>query len=334
MIQATETLKFTTYLPSEAHQIAKKFSREQSLRQKAKQVYLNTLAVYAGNSFLEYLGFETDLQGSDSWNPIKQTFLDVADLKVKNLGKLECRPVLPNSEVVSIGLDVWENRIGYLAVELDESQNKATLLGFVETVETEELPIEQLRSLTDLIDLVSQAQQPVLAEQGAKAQLQTESIIAQQPEPVKMPVQLLQWLKNTFELDWQAVENLLGSEPRNLAYIPRTTQANISRAKLIDLEMHLRGEAVTLLVNLRPQPDEKMEIIVQLHPVAGAKYLPPNIKLALLSGAGRVIREVESRSRDYCIQLNPFKYKIEIERSFRIRVALGDVSITEDIFAL
>ena len=319
MISATENLKFTTYLPSEAHQIAKKFSRQQSLRQKAKQVYLNTLAVYAGKSFLEYLGFETDLQGSDSWNPIMQTFLDVADLKVKNLGKLEFRPVLADSEVVSIPLDVWENRIGYVAVDLDESQNKATLLGFVETVETEEVRRGEWRELLCLIDVLNPVQQVEAAGRGAEAQLRTSGA-----------VQLRGWLQNVFEEEWQAVTSLLNTEPRNLAYVPRG--ASISRAKLIDLKMCLRGEAVTMLVNLKPQVDDKMEIRVQLHPVGASKYLPPSITLALLSGAGRVIRQVEARQQDYCIQLPPFTY--QMGKSFRIRVALGDVSITEDLFAL
>jgi len=145
-------------------------------------------------------------------------------------------------------------------------------------------------------------------------------------------VQLRQWLQNIFEPEWQALKTLLGRERINIAYVARESQDSINRAKLIDLEMHIKGEAVTLLVGVMPQPDDKMEIRVQLHPVGGGKHLPPNLKLALLSGAGRIIQEVRSRSQDYYIQLNSFKYRSG--RSFRIRVALDDVSITEDFFAV
>ena len=122
---------FTVPLALEAHSRAEQFRRYQSNPDKAKQVYLNTLAVYAVNMYLQCRGFETDLETSDSWNPAMQMLLDTADLVVKNRGRLECRPVLPNAEVVCTPAEVWSERIGYVAVRLSESLREATLLGFV-----------------------------------------------------------------------------------------------------------------------------------------------------------------------------------------------------------
>ncbi len=305
--QVIEKLKFSVAIPSEAYGMAEKFSRQQHHPQKAKQVYLNTLAVYAGNYFIEYLELETNLSGSDSWNPVMQTLMDTADLEVKNFGKLEFRPVLveSQSQVVHIPLEVWEDRIGYVAVQIDRSRSLATLLGFVKTVVTEEIAIDQFQPLEDLLDLLN---------------------------PVQQPVQLRQWLQNIFEPEWQAFEALLKPELRNPAYATRkVSKEALIRAKFIDLEMHLKGQAATLSIGLTPD-DKLMEIRVRLHPALTAKYLPPNLKLALLTQAGRVIREVESRNQNTCIQLEPFKY--EMGRSFRIRVALGDVSVMEDFFAV
>ena len=73
---------FTVPLALSAHARAEQFQRYQSKPDKAKQVYLNTLAVYAVNVYLECRGFETDLEQSASSDPVMQMLMDVADLVV------------------------------------------------------------------------------------------------------------------------------------------------------------------------------------------------------------------------------------------------------------
>jgi hypothetical protein len=59
-IHTKEASNFTVSVLRPAHQLAEKFCQHQSNLQKAEQVYLNTLAVYAVNYHLQCLGFETD----------------------------------------------------------------------------------------------------------------------------------------------------------------------------------------------------------------------------------------------------------------------------------
>ena len=80
---------FTMPLNSTVHQLALEFYKQHICAPKAKQVYLNTLAVYAVKTYLGYFGIETDLQGSDSQNIVLQMLSDCADLNVKGWGKLE-----------------------------------------------------------------------------------------------------------------------------------------------------------------------------------------------------------------------------------------------------
>ena len=77
---------------------------------------------------------ETDLEASDSWNIVTQTLMDVADLDVTDIGKLECRPVYPHAEFCRIPQEVWEDRIGFVGVEINEDNLEAKLLGFVKEV--------------------------------------------------------------------------------------------------------------------------------------------------------------------------------------------------------
>jgi len=161
-IVTRRTLTVSVPLTHRAHIAAQHFHQHHFPLEKAKQVYLNTLAVYATNSYLNYLGVETDVENSQSWSPILQTLANTADLIVKDWGKLECRPVLPESEVCSIPPDVWTERRGYVAVQLNRELTEATLLGFVPKVPTQTaFPLDRFRSLAVLLDSLS----PVTTQQ-------------------------------------------------------------------------------------------------------------------------------------------------------------------------
>jgi hypothetical protein len=322
MRNLSESLTFTVPLSSSAHHLAEQFCRQQSNQKKAKQVYLNTLAVSAVNFYLRCMGVETDWEGSQSRNPVMLSILDVADVEIPNLGKLECRPVLPQDKVIHIPPEVWSDRIGYVAVQLDESLRVATLLGFSKTAGSGELAISQLRSLEDLLEHLRQIEQP---------------------EQALTRVKLSQWFENVFEASWQSLEALLGTNQENLAFSFRSasglSERQVKRAKLINLGLQLGSQSVALLValakrdELQPaegiplEAEQKVSILVQIHPVGGETYLPPNLRLALLSESGDILQDVQSRSQDNYIQLKGFRGNPG--ESFNIQVAFGDASMTE-----
>jgi hypothetical protein len=314
MKNSSETLTFTLPLGSTAHAIAKQFWRKQNDAQKAKQVYLNTLAVYAVNFYLNCMGIKTNWSASYSCNSIRQILADVADLEIPDVGLLECRPVLPKMQAIDIPPEAWSDRIGYVAVQLDESLQMATLLGFSETAGTGEIAVEQLRSLEDL-----------LAHLTAKT---SQSKICN----LKSKIQLSQWLENIFEIGWQSIETILGAEQQNLAFSLRSNShslnSSIKRAKLIDLGLQLGNLSLALLVAITPETEQKVGILVQLHPIPGETYLPPNLKLSMLSESGEILQEVESRSVDNYIQLKRFRGLPG--ESFAIQLTFGEASVTED----
>ncbi|MGH2415128.1 MAG: DUF1822 family protein, partial [Microcystaceae cyanobacterium] len=248
-MNVTSSLTFTVPLVQAARQLAEQFAKQQINPQKAQQVYLNTLAVYAVRFYLKCMGIETDWETSDSYNPVMQTLMDVADLEIPNLGKLECRPVLPENQSVYIPPEVWSDRIGYMAVKLDESLREAILLGFTQTASTEELPISQWQSLGDLLEHLHQLRQ---AELG------------------KRQVNLSQWLENFFEAGWQSLESLLGTDQGSLALSFRgdspLSESDVRRAKLIDLELQLGNQTVALLVALAQESEQLVGIQIQVHP--------------------------------------------------------------------
>lgn len=291
-----------------AHVKAEYFRRQQSNPRKAQQVYLNTLAVYAVNFYLQCLGWETDLEASDSWNPLMQRLMDVADIEIPKLGKLECRPVLPDSQLCYIPPSVRDERIGYVAVQLSASLKEATLLGFAPQVTSEKLPLGELRSLEDFPKYLHQIGQP------------------------KNLVNLSQWLQDIFDAGWEKIDALL--EPQELAFrcrnlhpmqtiTPQKPTDEVERGKLLGLGR--AGEQVALFVGLKPTQSPEMHICVEVYPINGQTYLPQDLQLMVLDERGEAVMQAQARSTKN-IQL---KFSGEPGESFGIKVAIGDVSITE-----
>ncbi len=304
-------LTFTVPLGLSAHQLARQFFDMQPLCRR-KQVYLNTLAIYAVRFYLKCMGIKADWETSDSYDPLMQLVMDTADLEIPHLGSLECRPVLPDAQVVEVPPSAWSERIGYVAVQLDESLRKATLLGFLESVTMEEIPISQLRSLKEL---------------------RKHLLRLSQPEPIKTRANLSMWLENTFEPSWQSLEAILGPGQKILSLGLRSgsqaSAGSVKRAKVINLKLQLLSQAVALLVAIAEQNEQEMGILVQVHPVGEENLLPPNIRLALLLESGEILQSVQSRSLDNFIQLI---FSGQPGESFSILVALDDASVTENFY--
>lgn len=185
-------------------QTALRFAQQQPTREKATQVYRNTLAVLAAKHCLDLLEIPTNLEASDCWNPFSRLAADVADLLVIGSGSLECRPVSPEAQHCDVPPEALEARIGYLVVQLDASCQEATMLGFAFSAIGESLALKQLHPLEELL-------------------IHLESLST--PQTVTPFVQLSQWLHKVVEsgkeahqsshsgLVWQTVDTLLGRLP-------------------------------------------------------------------------------------------------------------------------
>ncbi|HLO48608.1 MAG TPA: DUF1822 family protein [Kamptonema sp.] len=296
----TEPLTFTVPLSFEAHTLAQDYCQQQSNPQKAKQVYLNTLAVYATNYYLQCMGFETNWEASNSRIPLMVKLLDIADLDINQLGKIECRPILPNAKSCQIPPDVWQDRIGYVAVQVDQSLKEATLLGFTETAAAE-IPLDQLQSLDDFLSYLSQSQ----------------------PQKV---VNFSNWFQGTFEEGWRTIGELLNLTQPELAVGFRNA-VSIVRGQEIDLGMQLSEQKLALVVSIPPEASSEINIRVKVHPMGSQTYLPEGVKLIILDELGDAVLEAKSREADNFIQL---AFSAETGESFSVQVALEAASIRQD----
>lgn len=303
---------FTGPISTVARRLAEKWSRQQATPEKSQQVLLNTLSVSFMNFYLECMGFETDLEGSDSWNPIQQTLMDVADLLIKNLGKLECRPVLGKAEYVYVPPEVQSNRIGYVVVEISESLQSAKLLGFVKEVSIDNLPINQLQPLENFLDYLE------------SLELQT---IKYKPQNV---VNLKRWFENIFDSGWSTIESIFLAEPAwQFRSAEEGLKQSVERAKLIDFGIKANKAAVGIVVKVSHEQNnlDEMKIIVELHPTNGQEYLPSSLHIMILDEEEIAVMEAQAKNNNKKIY---FEFNASIGDKFSVKIALEDISVVEN----
>lgn len=151
MIYTTETLGFTVTLTTDYFDIANNLKNQFNNENIAQQVYLNTLAVCAVDYYFNCMSIATNIDNSSIFNPIAQTLSNVADLEITNLGKVECRPVLPTETTCHVPPETWEDSLGYFAVIIDESAREAIIGGFLPPVSS--LEMKEIIPLTDFQNL-------------------------------------------------------------------------------------------------------------------------------------------------------------------------------------
>ncbi len=301
-MQAQLTVKMPIF--PKFHQQAEKFSKNQSNPQKYKEVYLNTLAVLVVDFYLKCLEIETDLEKSESWNPVIHSLMNVADLVIRNLGKIECRIILPGEDICYIPEEVWEDRIGFIGVQINQELTEAKLVGFLAVVTTENVRINQFKSLEYLLDKLSNK------------------------------VTLTQWLDNIFNTpEWELLENVLKPQTHQLAFRfrgGRATQVKTEtqrseRVKIINLEKS--GEKLALVVGIKPiESSTEFKVWAEIYAMNEQNQLPSGLNLMILNEEQEEVMKTLTKGNK-SVQLD---FTGELGECFSVKMVLGDVSITEE----
>ncbi|TAG73767.1 MAG: DUF1822 family protein [Oscillatoriales cyanobacterium] len=254
------------------------------------------LAVHAVDLYFQCMEIDTDLGASNIWNPVIQKFMDIADLEVKGIGKLECRWVSPGEEGVSIPAEVRSDRIGYVAVEI----------GFVKNGDREKVPLSELESIDNLLEYLDELK----------------------------PVNLSQWLHNIVGSGWHTAQTLFESKPelqfafRSPQVVEKSASADVrvpvKRGKLLNLEWG--KEQVALFVELMTTDEPDIDISVEVYPTNGQTNLPNDLQLMVLDDEGEPLMQARANKTENLL----FELSGEPGEHFSVKLALGDFSVTEN----
>ena len=313
MTTQKDKLTFTMNIPRKAHKIAQQFCQKQPDTSKAKQIYLNTLAVYSVHEYLGYLGFDTDLDASDSWQPSLQYLSDVADLEIPDYGRLECRPVLPDGTSCYVPPDVWmtesekgdPQRIGYVAVQLDSALQEATILGFLPSVQSSSVPLDDWQPLEDMIAVLS--------------------------KPIPQPIfHLRQWFDGVVGQGWQMVDRTLLSHRLSPSFrqnpsLKPIVQAQVLRERQLRWQDAVDAIPLRLTLGLSPTDTAEIDIWVTLGTQDEQNYLPLDLDLIIVDEQGQSVMQAKSCGAEG-IHL---QFGGQPNEQFQIKVLQGKQEITE-----
>ena len=295
----------TVFLTPEAHQYAAQFAAEQATPETGKQVYLNTLAVVAVQTYLRWINIPTAIHQSDCWNISLRRIFNVGDLVLPNIGKLECRPVLPGEKEFYLPPEVTENRIGYIAVQFEEDLNQVQLLGFVSGRKInqfkEYVSLRGIDSLDTLIDEIDWCHKFV---------------------------NLRQWFTGIFQTEWQPSELFLNSNSRRLTTATFESEVpTISCGKIINWGTGTTQQATVLVVKVTAKFEEEIDICLRLYPIEEILYLPAGLQVQILDKYGNSCMEAEARETDDWIQL---EFSCKPQEQFTVEMNLDEQVIREN----
>lgn len=292
---------FQTFISLKARIKAEEFCCHQTSLHKQKQVYFNTLAVSAVSSYLNCIGWTTSLETSDSWNPIMQTMMDVADLDIPNYGKLECRAILPHQSSVTIPPEVWSQRIAYVVVELDFSRIQATLLGFVPQIAEDKLPLTRLQPLNQLSAYLCQQKRSNIVDINC----------------------LSDWLNGVFSADWQQSQEVYPLSKtinfRCSQKIVSQLASGVSRIKVLHLD-DSEQNSITLMLDVSPQESGEYDISVKVGSVDSDRYLPQGLEIAITDRDRKPIMFAQA----FDTETIEFCFSGELGEYFSIELTLDD----------
>jgi hypothetical protein len=341
MTQLSERTNFPVPLSFSAHGLANRL--RQSNPQKAKQIYLNTLAVYAVDFYLRCLGIETELEKSDSQNSACLKFMDVADLQVKSIGKVECRPVLPGATELEIPVEVREDRVGYMAVQFDRSLREANIIGFATTAAAS-IPLSQLHSIDAFPEYLEHLQSPVRVKTNLRQRIanyfeedwqELNSILNPAKlafrSPPKAETNLRQWIANYFEEGWQELNSILNPAKLPVRSFP-TAEASLTVGKEKRIQLITPEETINLILvtEVHSYSENAMHVRASISPNSDRSALPAAVQVRIINEQGNV--ETEEIAGEDRLKME-LLLTVESGEHFTLQIGLGETSVNENFVA-
>lgn len=107
---------------------------------------------------------------------------------------------------------------------------------------------------------------------------------------------------------------------------PKNAAAGVRIGKMIELKMELDSDRVVLEITLLPEGSDKTNIFLRVLPVR-SKTLPPNLEPIILDEDGEVFWEEKAHHFTNSLM---YEFRGAIGDNFQVKLACGEVSITED----
>jgi hypothetical protein len=341
------------YLPivSAAIADADVIASEQSNPVKAESVRRNILAVWAVKSYLEMMGYKTDLGASLCRDPLALfAGIEGANLFVKDLeGSIECLAVSSEDSTVQISQTERDDRLAYLLVEIETGENYSSkLLGFWKTLpknqNVTELAINDphLKSPEDFIDYccdIEEKQQMIIhlkrrvRDMLAQGWQLIEELISPDFQGDNL-VPAYGFVRGAYGVAKgarggdQETEELRGLEEEKQPSSSFTTGI----AKVYEYNLPIKPQAVVLSIEIERGVNQEIDVLVRVCPRKDDKFLPSGLTLKVtlnLDTDDPQSRDQVAGKNTSCLEIEPFS--VLLGEKFKVEVSLGDITFSEEL---
>jgi Protein of unknown function (DUF1822) len=244
--------------------------------------------------------------------------MNVADLVIPGVGKLECVPVLPDVTEIQLS-PLIDDRIGYVMVQFSENLHSVQLLGFVSQSTVELISIDQVRDLEELLDLIYLDRVNNLSKFLA-------GMLGIGWEPINKSIEINP-IDTAADREF-ALRNASVSQLNSPSY---DSIQGFTASKTINLRAKIASIPLILLIGLIQESDGQIKVKIRLHSGGGVTVLPANIELILQTQNGDRLSQVQYPRAMNFIQLQSFK--LQPGTAFKIQVALGADNFIESFVA-
>lgn len=306
-------LMFTVPLTQQQRRVAKLCCQRYPDPTKSDRIYRQILALYAASFYADCMGISTDVTASGICNPIEQLLADVAELPIPGLGCLECvlvEPAIADPDIVydqahtftvQSSPEAFDNRLGYVAVGFSPTYDEAYLLGFRDTLSSEETTLAHWDRLDRLF---------VVLENASTA------------TPL---IRLRDWFQDKFQDGWERLsEEFIAQDTqpvRAIAFRTPSIQSAIQRAKRLQFS---DGQTIALEVGVYPLSDQEIDVRVRLIPAMGAA-LPSDLSMMILDETDDVVMQTQARGTSVL----RLEFSVEPDEIFKLKLQRKAVSLVE-----
>jgi hypothetical protein len=239
---------------------------------------------------------------------------------------------------MQIPAEAREDRVGYVAVQLERSLKQATIIGFTANA-VAELPLSQLRSLEEFPEFLHQLREKSNISVNLRRWLdRIQEGVLNLKEPLN-PYELIpnfRTIGDFIEQGWQELEALLSPEELKPAFSQRgldestlpfgESSSFIERGKKICLATQVTEQTILLIVRLNPQSENDTNIIVEVRPQNGQLYLPETLQVEILNEQQKAVMQATANSTNQNIR---FDFNAESGEHFSIKITWRETSVIE-----
>jgi len=125
--------------------------------------------------------------------------------------------------------------------------------------------------------------------------------------------------------DWQPVEPVMPpGRSRSRTTDQQLPEGSVRRAK----EIELGGTKVVLVAQITQLSKEEVGVSIEVYPSADANYLPLGLEVEIIDETDAILLTKSVKTNKDSLQI---ELSIEPEELLSVRIALGEVSVTEDL---